>query len=231
MATPAEIMLASAALLNDTEGNTFTPENQLPYLNMAMDELQELFELNNIPVTNKTTITLPVAANVSRIGFTGTIPQLPADLVEIEQLWESQSGQNVWIPMTKHDFLPLYLEDNTQINQFIFWAWTGQEIRLIAANANNDLKIQYIAKIFRTPIPIEEINNPLAVININSFLQYRTAGLVARFVGENPTRADMLDGDAALALDRTLGISTKGRQAIFTRRRPFRAGYKNRGWW
>jgi hypothetical protein len=228
MPTPAEIMDMSASLMNDTAQTTYTDEAQLPYLNMALNELQELFELNNIPVTNEESAQITLAAGITVVSFTST-PALPANLVEIQRLWERFSGVIPYIPMTRKEFIPKSQEDQ-QITQFLIWAWIDQEIRLIAATAAIDIKIDYIKSIFATPIVIGGINTNLTTINIKQFLGFRTAALCSLFIGENEVRADTLDARAERALDRTLGIPIKGRQAITTRRQPFMARWKRRGY-
>ena len=227
MPTPAACIDMAASLMNDTAQTVYTDVACLPYLNMALQELQEHFELNNIPVTNETTpAVLNVVAGVSVIGA-ATTPALPTDLIEIQQLWESPEGLNQWLPMQKVEFLPHYLE-NTTVSQFQYWAWMEQEIKLIAANIDIDLKIDYIKSLFTTVL-IGAINTNLPIMNSLSYLGYKTAALCSQFIGENPTRAAELNALTITALDRTLGISTKGRQAINTRRRPFMAAYKTRG--
>lgn len=227
MPTPSAIMDMSASLLNDTAQTQYTDEAQLPYLNMALDELQEFFEQNNVPKTNETSDTLEVAEGVDTIGL-ATIPPLPTGLIEIQQLWESPSGQESWTPMTKREFIPHYLQNGQEINQFLIWAYIDDEIKLIAANQDNDIKIDYIKSIFNTPIVIADVGVDITIKNVKSFLGFRTAGLCAQFIMEDPERAGSLNGFASVALDRTLGISTKGRQSIVNRRRPFRAAYKAR---
>ena len=49
----------------------------------------------------------------------------------------------------------------------------------------------------------------------------------AKYIGENPARSDELNALAMVGKDRVIGISTKGRQSITTRRRPFRQGFKS----
>jgi len=213
--------------MNDTAKTIYTDIAQLPYLNTALDELQEYFELNNIPSTNEVSDILNVSAGISVIG-NNTVPQLPTNLIEIQRLWESPEGTNNFIPMTKREFLPHYLENNTTISQFLIWAWMDEEIHLIAANADNDLKIDYIKSIFMTPLVIGQVNIDIPIKNCKSYLGYRTAALCSQFIGENKTRADELNGFATMALDRVLGIGTKGRQSIRTRRLPFRMGFKQR---
>ncbi len=220
-----------ASLQNDTAQDLYTDVACLPYLNMALDELQEIFEQNNVPVTNETSavITVTSTTSVTEIGFS-TVPALPSLLIEIQQLWESITGQNQWIPMTRMEFMPHYLE-LAAIQQFIFWVWKGQKINLPPSTQTNDIKIDYVKSIFATPIAIGDINTDLDVLNVKTYLGYKTASLCSMFIGENETRAAVLNGQAEEALSRVIGINTKGRQAITTRRRPFRAGYKRQGIW
>jgi hypothetical protein len=49
------------------------------------------------------------------------------------------------------------------------------------------------------------------------------------FIGENETRAGILETQAEKAMERLTGINNKGKQQIMTRHRPFRAAYKARG--
>jgi len=213
--------------MNDTAKTIYTDVAQLPYLNMALDELQEYFELNNIPSTNEVSDILTVGIGVTVIGFSNTNPQLPQNLIEIQRLWESPTGTNNFIPLTKKEFLPHYLENNP-ISQFLLWAWIDQEIHLIAANAIIDLKIDYIKSIFMTPLVIGQVNANIPITNCKSFLGFRTAALCSQFIGENKSRADELNGFASAALDRVLGVGTKARQSTRTKRLPFRMGWKQR---
>lgn len=231
MSTPAEVIAMVASLQNDTAQDQYTDAACLPYLNMALDELQEIFEQNNVPVTNETSAEIAVvaSASITEIGFS-TTPALPSNLIEIQQLWESITGQSQWIPMTRMEFMPHYLE-LAPIQQFIFWVWKDQKINLPPSTQNNDIKIDYVKSLFATPLVIGDINTDLGILNVKTWLGYKTASLCSMFIGENETRASVLNGQAEEALSRVLAINTKGRQAITTRRRPFRAGYKRQGIW
>lgn len=231
MPTPAEIIDMAASLQNDTAQDVYTDAACLPYLNMAMRELQEIFELNNVPVTNQVSALLNVAAGVSTIAFAGTTPLLPNDLIEIRKLWESPEGQAEYSPVDKREFLPLSLQNGDTISQFLIYAWVANEIRLIAADANIDLKIDYIRSLFST-ILIGSIDVDLGFQfkNIFTYLGFETAALCSMFIGENETRALALEQKANSSLATSIGISTKGRQSIVTKRRPFRGAFKrNRG--
>jgi len=222
--TTGEVMDASAALLNDAAKTLYTYVAQLPYLKLAVDELQEFYQQNNIPVTNVTSAVIAVNAGVSEISFL-TIPPLPTGLVEIQKLWYSLRDQNQFIPMTKREFLPHYLE-SVQMNPLSYWSWQEQAVKFLPSLVDNDIKLDYIKALFTA---IVDHNTNLGIIDGKTFLEYRTAGLCSQFIGENKTRADELNSFAELGMDRAVGISTKGKQSIPIRRRPFRASYKRRG--
>ena len=228
--TAAQVMDSSASMLNDTAKTKFTYANMIPYLNMSLRELQEFFELNNVPVTNEKSAVIEVDAGVTSVGFAPTVPiagtpYLPDDFIEIRVLWQRNRGVDPFIPMGRLDYLDQAL-NGVETSQFNGYVWEAQEIRFQASNADNDLKLDYIRRLFTT---VTSSTDALNVVNAQSFLSYRTAALVAEFVGENKTRADSLNSDASIALDRTIGISTKGRQVISIRHRPFRSSFKRRG--
>ena len=229
MATPdftaGDVMDSAAALLNDVARSVYTYAAQLPYLNLASQELQELFEHNEIPVTTEKSSEITVAADETEITF-DVAPLLPEDLIEPQELWEKFDGDTTqFTPMTRVTQLPEYLEGQPT-SQRIYWAWNDQKIKLFEATGITIIKIDYIKALFTE---IVDENQNIGVINAKTFLEFRTAGLCARYIGENPTRADQLDNSASLAMDRALGIGAKTRQSIITRRRPFRASYKTRG--
>jgi hypothetical protein len=226
--TAGDIFGIAAGLLNDQQQDIYTNEALVPMLQLAIQELQEFFELNNIPITNNTSTVIEVDEGVEEIGFIGdtAAPNLPSDLVEIQQLWYSPRDQNTWFPMTKREFLPHYLE-NLQLNALTYWVWMRQRIKFLPANVDTDVKLDYIQTLFND---IVDENSQINLINGRTVLEYRTAALAAEFIGENKTRADDLNGPAAQAIERLTGISVKGKQMIPVRRRPFRAAFKMRRW-
>lgn len=229
--TTAEVMNRAGVLNNDAALSIYTYTVQLPYLNSALQELQELFELNEVPVTDETSAVITVPAGTSEFGFPpdtpiANTPYLPSDLIEPVLLWERASGIDPYTPMSKLNVLPLS-QAGVQINQFIYYVWATQKIKVLPANQDNDIKMNYIRFLFAqfTDVTGADV---IVVVNARSFLEFRLAAFLAEFVGENKSKADALNGDALMALDRVTGISAKGRQNIFTRRRPFRSGFKRR---
>lgn len=225
--TAAQVMAKSASLMNDTARTNYTYAVQLPYLQIALQELQEHFELNNIPVTEDTSAVIQMNAGQTQIVYNGVgVPTLPNNFVEPAQLWERLRNTDPYIPMTRRDYLPHYLE-GIQNNQFIYFTWNSQKIQVIPCIQNNDIKIDYVIQLFENLV---DENSLINIVNARTFLEYRTAGLCAEFIERNTTSANPLNAYAALGIDRATGIGVKSKQTIVTRRRPFRAGYKKRGW-
>lgn len=218
-----EVFDRVAVLLNDVNKDLFTNAQQLPYLNIAIDDLVEEMEQNNVPTTNKKSGVIQIKAGVLGIGIDSSTPNLPNDLVEIQKLMERQSGtNNDFIDMTRFEFLPEVVAQTTFL---MYWSWIEQVIRFVGATSDIDVKIEYISRIV---IPVVNANSLINVINSKSYLAYRTAALCSEFVGENPTRALDLNEQAELAKIRFINLSTKGRQVMATRRRPFMASFKSR---
>jgi hypothetical protein len=220
-----EVLNASAALLNDTDLSLFTYTAQIPYLNIALAELQEECELNNVPITNEGKVIITIPAGLEGIGNGNGQPNLPPDFIEPLQLQERVSGAlYTFIDMTRVDYVP---SNQVPTAFLMYWTYQGETINFPVGGAtgNVDVLLRYIKSIFKM---ITTETDQINMINAKTFLTYRNAGLCAEFIGENKERADDLNGMASLALQRALGISTKGRQAIFTRRRPFMAGWRSR---
>lgn len=222
------VLSAAASLLNDTARTVYTDAAMIPYLRMALQELREEFEQNSVAVTETTSAVITVTAGISVISYNAVnpLPSLPSDMVDPLQLWERQTGIGPYSPMTRRDFLPANLE-GTDTNQFIFYVWQAQQIKLLPSNQNIDIKIDYIRELF--PAVFDQ-SSQINVVNAQSFLEYRTAALCSEFIERNITSSDRMNAYALLARDRVVGISSKSKQSIMTRRRPFRAGYKSRGY-
>lgn len=220
--TAGMVMDLAASLMNDTAKTVYTYAAQIPYLNMAMLELQEHFELNAIPMSEDVSAVIPMNSGNTEIVYGGGVgvPSLPADMVELNAVWESERGANSYVQMTRKDYLP---KIDSQVSNFGVYVWQGQKIKVLSSTRNNDIKIDYIRELFN---PVTGAGSLINVINASSFLQYRTAGLMAEFIERNITSADAFNAYAVMALDRATGIGVRSKQTIMTRRRPFRAGYK-----
>lgn len=210
----------SAALQNDPNKEQYTFDAQLPYLKMALKELKEYYELNDLPITNESSALIVVPLNTTILGL-NTVPALPADLIEIQNLYESTTGLEQWTEIKKREFLPKYI-NSILGSSYLIYAWQANQIRLPLINQARDIKIDYIRNMFMN---IVDENSTIDIISGDSFLIYRTGALCAEFIGEDKGRATDLNGNASLALDRITGIGVKGTQGQSARRRPFRSRY------
>lgn len=216
----------AATLLNDTARTVYTYVATLPYLQIALQELQEHFELNSIPATQLTSTVINIPAGTNEIIFNGIgVPTLPSNLIEPQQLWERTAGIDPYIPMTRKDYMPHQLE-GVLVSTFGYYVWEDNTIRLPVSNQSNDIKIDYIKDLFT---PLVDETSLINVINGATFLEYRTAALCAEFIERNQANANALNVYASMAIDRATGIGVKGKQTIMTRRRPFRSAFKKRG--
>ena len=205
----SEVLDRAASLLNDSDKSIFTYTKLLPYINIAIDDLQEILELNNIPITNIISSVFPVDA-----GDT-TIATLPSNLIEIRNVYKRATGTiNEFVIMQRVEFLP---KITVPISYLMYWSWIGQTIQFLPSTMAIDVKIEYIGSILSTITnPTQSIN----IINSKSYLSYRTAALAANFIGENKSRSDELNGEAMNSVDKMLGIIVKGEQTMSARHRP-----------
>jgi hypothetical protein len=221
------VMDAAVSLLNDTAKTNYGYAVQVPYINIALAELQEIFELNNISCTDIVSAIIAMSIGDTTISYNAVgQPALPSDMIEPQQVWESQHSQNIWTPMTRRLFLPHYLE-GINTNMFLVYVWQNNTIQVLPATQANDIKIDYTRNLFS---PVVDQSSIINVINGQTFLEFRTAGLMAEFIERNITSSQSLNNQALLALDRSVGIGVKGKQKITVRRRPFRSAYKRRGY-
>lgn len=217
MAFPAsDVYTMARALLNDQSAQIFTDDVLQPYLNIAGRDLSSLLARANVPVTNSDSAVITLVAEDDELA-PGDV-DFPEDLIEIQAIYQRQNSNEGWSLITRVEFItPWEIE---QLTSYIpVWAYMEQEIRFIPANVELQIKIDYIKnKIPEITAPEDEID----VIDALNYLGYRTSALASMYVGENETRALSLNVQATEEWNQLEGISTKGRQSISTRRRPFR---------
>jgi hypothetical protein len=221
----SDVMDRAAALLNDVALSIYTYVVQLPYLKMAVDDLQLQVEANNISISNDVSAAINVLTGVTKLTYSST-PPYPADLVSIQQIFERDDATTMdWQEMKRVDFLP---EITKQSNFLTWWTWQDQEIRFLGATADREVKIHYTSASIAN---VTSASSSIYVYNAIAPLAFKTAALCARFIGENPTRADSLQVEANTAYEYFLSILVKESQAMPSRRRPFMSSYKVRGSW
>jgi hypothetical protein len=224
----SDIMDDAATFLNDAGKTTYTYAVQIPYLNIALKEMKKHFALANVNITDETSAELRIPAGQDRLEyFQAPSVELPEDLVDIRRAWQRPTGTSQqYTPLSRLDGLPIELE-GIEVNYFYGYVWERQMMKFLPATVDIDIKLEYIFNICE---PVVAATDEISVNYSDSFLAARTAALLARHVEENIPRADTLDATAGVFLEEVLGISAKGNQSRNTRRRPFRQGYKSRGY-
>ena len=218
-----DVLQRAQFYLNDVDKNFFSDTTLMAPFKAAYDDLKENLYDNNIDITNVTSASLVIPVGTVGIGD-GIGPSLPNNLVEIFDLWERLSGtSDDFCIMERKQFLPL-----TEIltTNLAYWSFQAQIVRLLGATTVRDVKMNYIGD---TLSLADQPEGTINLFNAKSFLSYRTAALAAKFLGENPERADDLNGNAQRAIDMLLNTNIKNSQGITTRRRPFMAGWKSSG--
>ena len=224
--TAEDVFDETRALLNDVSEQLFINSVLLPYLNKAYDEMQEIFEENDIPVqSQRTSPAITVPANTTQIVYdaVGPAPSLPDDLLFPVRMWERDVGstsEGDWIMMVPKRWEPLVQKTTT----LQFWTWRKEQIFLVGATQAREVKIDYKQQL----VPITAGADDMTPFRAKTFLASRTALLASFMIGENETRAATLQQDAELAMKRLINRYTLMRQDTPVRRRPFRIG---RGTW
>lgn len=207
----SEVMDRAAVLLNDANKTTYTYAVQLPFLKLALDELEEEMSVIGLPVTKEITSTPQSVAS----GATELDP--PADLVEPKILKERKAGtSDRWIPMTFRDWEP----DVTPMNELRFWTWRENKFKFPAATQDNEVQISYVKKL----ADIASENSEIGILNSRSFLAYRTASFVAEHIKKMPEEANSHKENAYRRIGVVLTSGTRTRQNSRIRRKPYRVG-------
>lgn len=211
--TAGDVMDLAASLLNDAAKTLFTYTIQIPYLNMAINEMEETIQQNNLPVSNRVSSPITITAGTVDVGGSG--PALPSGLLEVQGIMErAASSSDAYEVMTRQEFLSYQTVVGTKLN---IWTWQNQKILFIGASTNREIRINFLSSVLSA---VTASSDTITLFNCKTFLAYRTAGLAAQFVGENKTRADELNMFAAMALDRFIDINSKGIKD-FVKQKPF----------
>lgn len=215
--------------MNDSAQRIYNWTTLRPYLNMALMELLQVMEENGLPtVQGGMTPSITVPAGDTEIAYQGTTAQLPADLVEPEQLWESNDGGNSWAPMVLRQVIDPNIATGQNLIFFGIYVWLGDKIQVPSCTSDNLIKIKYIRNLVPLPLNTSQETFPLP-LRTPLFLGHKTAALCAALTAQDETRAEELNTLAETALSREINIPVKTLQRNPVRRRPFRSSYKLAG--
>ena len=204
--TAQDVMVESQGLLNDVAGIFYTLDSLLPYLNKAYRELQDYYNLHGL----KTTVTVATLTTVPADSLSLVNP--PPDLLRPIALSERTPGTSEqFTDMDERSWEP----DETPTNHLRVWTWREETIFFVGATADREIRIRYVKGL----APFSGTGSFVGITNAKLVLASRTAALAARYIGENPTRADELDTESVRALDRLIVTAIRQNQGLPARRR------------
>lgn len=228
MITPNQILETACADMNDSARRIYNWTSLRPYMNMALMELMQIFELNSLPITSQNSASITVPLGETEIAYVGTQAQLPADLIEPEKIWESNDGGNSWSEVKRVLSISPNISTGQAIIYFGVYVWLGDKIQVPETTNDIILKIQYTRNLISLPLNTNQENLPLP-LKTPLFLGHKTAALCALLTAQDEIRAAALNELADQAINKELGITIKRMQQMPVRRLPFRARFKNGG--
>lgn len=206
----SDIMDTSAAYLNDTARRLYTNTVQLPYLRMAVEELEQLLAVYGVDISHKTSTAIDVTAGTTSLN-------LPNDFMVPIQLFERRDGatkETDWQEMTEVDEIP-----NDQPGESLaVWSFQDNSIKFVGATGNREVKLVYI----RMLSAISGASSPIDEYKLKPWLSAKTAELCARFVGRNSPVADEIAASRVFpAEDSVIRLYVLNGQNLRYRHKPF----------
>lgn len=217
IATATAVLLQASGLLNDAAQTSFTNAVLLPYLKIAFDELQIALDGYQLPFVNKAAAAVTVLA-------TATTMTAPTDMVRPTNLWERLLGSTIpedYVEMNELNWDPKI----TPVREKNFWAWIGNAFFFPPSTTDRQILLEYVATLIDPAIPGAD---SVQLQRIHVFLQYRVAGLAAKYIMQDDQRATGLDGDAFKSLDAVLRAAVRSNQSKPAKRKPFRHAWNQR---
>jgi len=212
--TADSVMKRAAALLNDRNRALFDDTVMLPYLQSAQEELEQEFNLNEVETNLISEAVITVSINATSIA-------LPESFFLPISLEERPPGTIPFVDMIeKPNIHNLGLTSQTTIR---YWDYRHNCINIIGPTVPVEIRLYY----WRTLPEIVNSGSDEPMKGAKNCLAFRTAALCAEFVGgiSGKSRADSLNLQAEMHVDRLMSLYTKNNQNKRVRRRPFRASY------
>jgi hypothetical protein len=206
------IYLEAANLLNDASQTIYTDAVMLPFLKSAWNKLQLQLQENGVPVMKEITAVIDVTATSEEVT-------LPSDFVQPITLAERADGSSEdFVDVAEVDSMPEF----DPVESIIYWNWREEKVYINPPTTAREVKINY----WKGLTAISGGSTSLAVNNSTEYLAYKTAALCARYIGENPERANMLDTEAILAMNILLNLEVKRQQRSPIRPRSYGSSAK-----
>ncbi len=206
------IDLACSAYLNDPGQTNYKYSNMSAIVKAAMLALESELFANGISTLEETSAVLAIPASRLELS-SSTNPALPTDLILPVRMDERPDGTLVWTRMHERETLPIRDMGTTLID----WTWEKEGIQFIGATLPNDVRLFYLKSLSA----IVDQTSPIYVLGALSFLAAKSAALAALTIGNNPERAQALEGIAQHELDAFIRARVKETQSYPARRLPY----------
>lgn len=208
--TAGSVCLRAAIHLNDSSQLVYTTPVLLPYLSMAIDELEEELAIYEVTMMRKNSIPISVAA------LAETLTQYPVDYVEAVRLFERAADSIAWTEVKEVLKIDQNYTTGSMIEQ---WAQENGLIRINAPTSGRDVYLEYVAMMTEPTQSSTAIDIPAS----RRFLGLVTARNAARDAGNSITKANSFKEDIDRARDRVVRRFQKNIQNVSgVRRKPYR---------
>lgn len=207
--TAGSVTLRAAQHLNDSSQLVYTSTILLPFVNMALEELEEELDVYDVNPLRNESIVIDVAQ-----GDT-VLTQMPTDYVEAVALFERADGSSDnWVEVKETDWVDVNLDESTTI---LNWAPRGGQIRITPPTQAREVMLKYLKGLTEATA----VGTTLDIGGSLRFLGLATARAAARDLGNSVTKAASYDKDIAKAKDMLVRRLSNEGQGIGVRRRPF----------
>jgi hypothetical protein len=206
--TAASVIQDMKILLNDPNGTAYTTAKLLPHLNRAYKTLQAKMRVSGMQSGREVSAEITVSAGTTRLGDAAGLPN---DFVAPVAFYVRSSSSERW----REIFEKSWEDISDPTSRIEGWAYREDEIKFKAATSTQYVLLKYI-KSFQV---IDEDTDPILVLGADLYLAAKGAAYAAMFIGENQTRAAVLDAEAAKHWEDFRGLGVKQGQRIPARRR------------
>lgn len=210
----SDVMARSAVLLNDAAQATWTNTVLLPCLAHANEELEQELLLYEIPLLRQ------VQSPVTSVEIADAeLDEYPVDFIVPIELWEralNSTNPDDWKQVDEVEDIDKSKDTSSEITE---WNFRNNKIYFNPPTSARETYLVYERMITAVSIAGSTIELPQSRL----FLATRTAQIAALNLGNSPTKADSLQKDVDINLDRVIRRLGKNKQGTGgARRLPYR---------
>lgn len=204
--TYANAVTLARGLLNvsDAIPKIFTDAALTPYVQLAIEDLKDATGLTDLPVHNEVFV-----GTVNALATTLASP--PTDIITPLFMEEKAASDVLYIPMVQKEWEP-----NTEPGDTLhYWTWREETIVFVGCKTVRTVRLRYSKDL----TAFSALANNCPISTAKNFLAKKIAAYAAAAIGENYTRAEWLNAQAEISLDKVIRKSVKAKQGMPVRRR------------